>query len=155
MKIYAVIPLAFFVKVLYNVVYRNKSEKDDKKMNYESMKRTNSTPLYQQLVEWILEEIATGELLPGQRLDSVREISDGQQTNPNTVQRALTILEEQGVIYTRTTAGKFVSQDAEFISTLRERVAKKRTAEFVASARRLNLSDDEIISYVEEAIKKK
>ena len=122
-------------------------------MHYDTMKRTNNTQLYQQLVEWILEEIATGGLHPGERLDSVREISEGQQTNPNTVQRALTILEEQGVIFTRTTAGKFVSNDADFINGLRARVAAKRTAEFIASARRLELTDDEILFAVEDSLK--
>lgn len=122
-------------------------------MNYPSLKKNGTGPLYLQLVDWVLEEISAGNLRPGDRLDSVREISEKHGTNPNTVQRALTLLEEQGVIYTRTTAGKFVSQDAAFIGALRERVARKRTAEFVEAVRRLHLTDDEILESVTSALR--
>ena len=61
------------------------------------VKKNGNGPLYLQLVDWVLEEISAGNLRPGDRLDSVREISEKHGTNPNTVQRALTLLEEQGV----------------------------------------------------------
>ena len=51
-------------------------------MNYPSLKKNGNGPLYLQLVDWVLEEISAGNLRPGDRLDSVREISEKHGTNP-------------------------------------------------------------------------
>jgi len=67
-------------------------------------------PIYQQLTEQIAAAIARGKLRPDDRLPSVREMSQTLVVNPNTVARAYTELEREGVLYTRPGLGVFVSQ---------------------------------------------
>src|SRR5205823_5347228 len=58
-------------------------------------------PIYQQLAQQIREAIARGELRPEERLPSVRQLSQDLAVNPNTVARAYTELERDGLVVSR------------------------------------------------------
>ena len=75
-----------------------------------SIAPTTGVPIYQQLTEQICAGVARGRLRPDQRLPSVRELSQTLVVNPNTVARAYTELEREGVLYTRPGMGVFVGQ---------------------------------------------
>ncbi|MDE5757108.1 MAG: GntR family transcriptional regulator, partial [Allobaculum sp.] len=66
---------------------------------------TNDAPLYLQLASLLETQIIAGHLEPGQKLPSVRELALMSKTNPNTVAKALTQLEQKGLIETRRTSG--------------------------------------------------
>ena len=69
-------------------------------------------PLFEQLVLQVKSAVARGELRPGDRLPSVRELAGELSINPNTVARAYRELETAGVIATRRGAGCFVKDVA-------------------------------------------
>src|SRR5437899_434999 len=67
-------------------------------------------PIYQQLAHQIREAIARGELQPDARLPSVRQLSRELVVNPNTVARAYTELEREGLLVSRPGRGIYVAQ---------------------------------------------
>lgn len=67
-------------------------------------------PIYRQLVEQVRRGVATGRLRPGERLPSVRQLSRELVVNPNTVARAYSELERDGVLHTRQGLGAFVAE---------------------------------------------
>ena len=69
----------------------------------------NERPIYIQLVERLRKEIVSGKLKAGERLPSVRELALTTRVNPNTMQKALVELENEGLVYTERTNGKFVT----------------------------------------------
>ncbi len=69
----------------------------------------SSTPIYQQIVDKIKENILRGILLPDQKMPSVRELARLLPTNPNTVQKAYRELERQKVIYSIRGKGSFIA----------------------------------------------
>ncbi|MBO4693202.1 MAG: GntR family transcriptional regulator [Clostridia bacterium] len=71
----------------------------------------NNTPIYIQIAELIKVKIVSGNYQPGERLPSVRDLAVELKANPNTVQRALSDLENTGLILTERTNGKFVTTD--------------------------------------------
>lgn len=75
-----------------------------------SISPTTGVPIYQQLTAQICAGIARGRLRPDERLPSVREMSQTLVVNPNTVARAYTELEREGVLYARPGLGVFVNQ---------------------------------------------
>jgi len=85
-------------------------------------------PIYQQLIEQISETIAKGELQTGDKLPAVRALAAELVINPNTVARAYTMLEQSGLVTTKTGSGTFVSDpalrhaDAAEINILAERM---------------------------------
>ena len=73
----------------------------------------NERPIYIQLVEIIRIEIVSGKFKKGQRMPSVRELALIMKVNPNTMQKALAELENEQLIYTERTNGKYVTEDEE------------------------------------------
>ena len=86
----------------------------DKKWNF-----TNDRPIYFQIVEQIKDMIISGALAPGDRVYTVREISESASVNPNTVQKAFSELERTGLIQTFSTAGRFVTKDTTLITVMK------------------------------------
>ncbi len=85
-------------------------------------------PIYAQIVGQISEAIAKGELAVSDKLPAVRKLAAELVINPNTVARAYTILEQAGLVTTRTGSGTFVSdpklrtKDAADVNVLAERM---------------------------------
>ena len=67
-------------------------------------------PIYRQLAAQVREAVARGRLSPGEKLPSVRELSRALVVNPNTIARAYTELEREGVLHTRQGMGVFVAK---------------------------------------------
>ena len=83
-------------------------------------------PIYKQIVEQISEAIAKDTISIGDKLPAVRKLAAELVINPNTVARAYTILEQQGLVATKSGSGTFVSdpklrdRDAADINALTE-----------------------------------
>ena len=79
----------------------------------------SSRPIYAQLVERLKAKILAGIYPPGGHLDSVRDLAAAAGVNPNTMQRALAQLENEGLVRTERTAGRYVTEDRALIEQLR------------------------------------
>lgn len=69
-------------------------------------------PIYTQITQQISRAIAMGQILPGDKLPAVRKLAGELVINPNTVARAYTLLEQQGLLATKTGSGTFVLDPA-------------------------------------------
>lgn len=77
-------------------------------------------PLYEQLQEQIIRLSMLGILDENQKLPSVRALAREVGVNPNTVAKAYQQLEQQGIIYTVSGRGSFVSPDVLSLQSLRQ-----------------------------------
>ena len=102
------------------------------------------TPIYLQIIEKIKADIISKKYLPNDKLPSVREFSIELKVNPNTVQKALSELENEGLIYTERTNGKFVTKDEDKILKAKENMVKKLIDEFTLKMQKLGLNEKEI-----------
>ena len=85
-------------------------------------------PIYRQLAAQVREAVAQGRLKTGAKLTSVRELSRMLVVNPNTIARAYTELERDGVLHTRQGLGVFVAEPA---SDLAKSAKSKRIGELI------------------------
>ncbi len=102
-------------------------------------------PIFLQIIERIKLQIIRKELSPGQKLPSVRDLSLQYSVNPNTVQKALSQLEDEGLIFTERTNGKYVTLDCEVIKKQTERTIENKLDEFCRAMAELGLNKNEII----------
>jgi GntR family transcriptional regulator len=72
----------------------------------------NRKPIYEQIVERFQTLIVNGILEPDSQMPSVRSLAMELSINPNTIQKAYAILEQQGYIYPVKGRGNFVSGNA-------------------------------------------
>jgi len=80
-------------------------------------------PLYQQVVEQVRRMIASGTILPGDRLPTVRELASDLIVNPNTVAHAYQLLEKEGVVETRRGLGTFACEPLTRMTQAQSRAA--------------------------------
>ena len=88
-------------------------------------------PIYTQLTERLRLRIASGEYPPGEKLPAVRELAADAGANPNTVQRAFSDLEREGLIYTQRTSGRFVTEDPSAIRGARRALAEQQITNYL------------------------
>jgi transcriptional regulator, GntR family len=109
-------------------------------------------PIYVQLVEQIEQMILSGVFPPGSKLPSVRDLAKEASVNPNTMQRALSELEEEGLIITHRTSGRSITEDAGMIEKARIRIARNHVDEFLEKMQKLGFDRKEILSLITEMI---
>lgn len=110
-------------------------------------------PIYIQIVEIIQMQIVSGQYKPGDKLPSVRELAAQASVNPNTMQKAFSELERNGLIITQRTSGRIVTEDVEMIKGIRYELAKISIQEFFKKMKELGYEKEEIVALLEDAAK--
>ncbi len=111
-------------------------------------------PFYQQLIEILTEQIASGRLKAGSKVPPVRELAAEAGVNPNTMQRALAEMERNGLLYTNRTSGRYVTEDDTMIKKIREMIAEDRINEFLSGMSQLGFNESEILELLEKRVGK-
>lgn len=101
-------------------------------------------PIYIQVYNHILIQIATGKYPVGEKIPSVRELSIKLKINPNTISKALKELENLNIIYAKRGIGNFVSEDEDKIRSLKEDMLKKITTNFIENLKKLGITLSEV-----------
>ena len=96
-------------------------------------------PIYIQLIEEIQLRIFSGEYPPGSKLPSVRDIAQEASVNPNTMQRALSKLEEDGLVITHRTSGRTITEDVEMIKRAKNKLAVQQIIAFIEKCSKWDL----------------
>ena len=110
----------------------------------------NERPIYIQLVEQLRIAVVSGAYEPGERLPSVRELALAAKVNPNTMQRALTELESEKLIFTERTNGKFVTEDKAVIEKAKLLLASEKVRRYLDEMRSIGISFDDAVNCLRE-----
>ena len=119
------------------------------KVNYD-----NNQPIFKQIIDKILLDIATGELEPGSKIAPVRELALAYNVNPNTMQKSLAKLEEMGYMFTERTSGRYVTQDTTLIESLKTKLPTQITEKYVQDMKECGIPLADIPSFVQTAIER-
>ena len=110
----------------------------------------NERPIYIQLVEIIRIEIVSGKFKKGQKIPSVRELALIMKVNPNTMQKALIELENEKLIYTERTNGKYVTEDEQLIEKVKSELANGIVNTYLNSMENIGIDYETAIKYLQE-----
>ena len=108
-------------------------------------------PIWQQIATRIGGDIASGRYEPGSKFPSVRDLALEAGVNPNTMQKALTELERQGLLYSERTSGRFVTDNMQSLQQLQSGQSEEVLEEMFDRLHHLGMSDEQIL----EAVKQK
>ena len=106
---------------------------------------SSDRPIYVQLIEQIELKICAGIYPSGSKMPSVRDLAQEASVNPNTMQRALSGLEDAGLLYSQRTSGRFVTEDVDMIKQTRTKLAKEQIEVFLKKMSRLGFEHEEIV----------
>lgn len=113
---------------------------------------SSDRPVYIQIAERMTRAVLSGEYRPGEQIPSVRQLALEAAVNPNTVQHAFAELENKGIIISKGTVGRYVTEDSAVIETNRRQLAEQLVKDFVESVAPLAVSKEQCISMIEEVM---
>ncbi len=108
-------------------------------------------PIYMQIMDKIRAAIVSGELAAGEKIATVRELAEDFGVNPNTMQRALSELEREGLLISERTTGRFVTKDTGIIDAARREAAEEIVREFLQKMRNMGFTREQIEDFFREA----
>ena len=109
----------------------------------------NNIPIYIQLLEYLKIYLISGVFKSGDKLPSVRDFANTFKVNPNTMQKALSELEDMKLIYTERTNGKFVTKDQKLIEKLKDEYALTLAKSYFDGMKKIGLGKADSIKYLE------
>ena len=116
------------------------------------MEFDNSLPIYSQIVELFKRRIAAGEYKPGDKVAAVRELAVEFGVNPNTMQKALASLEQDGLLHAERTSGRYVTNDTERITNLKQFLLELEASRFAKAIAALGCKRAEALEALEKIL---
>ena len=107
-------------------------------------------PIYLQIIQILKADIARGKYQTGEKLPAVRELALTAGVNPNTMQRALTELERDGLVYSQRTTGRFVTEDQAMIASAKRSLAERHIQAFLEAMTHLGYGREEILTLLRQ-----
>jgi GntR family transcriptional regulator len=119
------------------------------------MDKQSSVPFYRQIIDQALAGVASGRIVPGERLPTIRDLAVQLGVNPNTVVKAYAELEALGVADTQQGSGVYVRPGAPVAPDSKDhrRAVDELCRDFVGRAHMLNIRLDELLACL-KAMKK-
>lgn len=117
----------------------------------------SSVPIYQQLIDQVKRLVASGQLVPGAELPSVRELAQRHTVHPMTISKAYSQLEADGVLERRRGRPMTVAtpRRSELGVAARLRQLDPQIEALKLAVRQLELGADEVTEYVKNKLEKK
>ena len=112
-------------------------------ISFEAFRQTDGTPIYLQIIRYIQQGLAAGTIRDGDELPSRRVVSALLAVNPNTVQKAFRLLEDEGLVVSRAGAKSYVQASPQQISALRRVLLETEMQAMVDAAKRIGLTREE------------
>ncbi len=104
---------------------------------------TGSAPVFKQIMEQLRAAVLAGIYPPGARIPGVRELAAEARVNPNTMQRALSELEREGLLVSHGTLGRCVTEDDAVTDALRQEAIRAAVDDCLIRFRTLGIGPEE------------
>ncbi|MGT2749878.1 GntR family transcriptional regulator [Streptococcus orisasini] len=116
-------------------------------------KFNEKSPIYLQIANHIKMQIISQEIKPGQQLPTVRDLAEEAGVNPNTMQRAFTSLEQEEMVFSVRTSGRFVTENLQLIEEERSKLAQLELKNFIDKMTKIGFSKDSLTAILDQYIK--
>lgn len=119
-------------------------------ISFEQFLMDDSGPIYLQIIGYIKRGIVAGTIRDGDEMPSRRVLSALLGVNPNTVQKAYAMLEEQGIIRSRSGAKSCVALEAGAVEVIRDELLEHTVKSVINSMRQMGVSCREATALLEK-----
>ncbi len=119
-------------------------------ISFDDFKTEDGSPIYLQIVRHVKRGVVAGTIRDGDEMPSRRMLSALLGVNPNTVQKAYRMLEEEGLVQSRAGAISCVALDAGAAERVRRELTESEARRFAESMRRMGLTKEETAARLDE-----
>ncbi len=99
---------------------------------------------------YVKRQILLRRVVSGDKLPSRREIAAQLSINPNTVQKAFKLMEDEGYVRTSSTQGSVLYVDEAIFSRIEDELTWELVQSFINSAKEINLSFKTVVELISE-----
>ena len=114
-----------------------------------SVQFQSGIPIYEQVVYAVKKAIVTGQLRPGDKFPSVREMSKELRINPNTAQKVVAHLVAEKLLEIKPGIGSIISELGEATQNQRDAVLEQEVEKIVVESKRLAITKTELMNAIE------
>ncbi|MBQ9165814.1 MAG: GntR family transcriptional regulator [Oscillospiraceae bacterium] len=115
-------------------------------ISFDRFAMEEGSPIYLQIIRYVKREVIAGRILHGDELPSRRVLSARLGVNPNTVQKAYRMLEEEGLIQSHSGAKSYMVLDGDKTSKITAELLEAEARNAVRTLKQMGLSRDEAIA---------
>lgn len=112
------------------------------------MEYSTGAPIYLQVINELKKKMVKGELKPGEKMPSGRDLAVEYKVNQNTAARIYREMEMQGWCFTRRGIGTFVSEEENMFQDLKKEMASELLKNFMHEMSGLGYKKDDIIDQI-------
>ena len=118
-------------------------------LNFDRLVLDESGPIYLQILRYVKQGIAAGTIENGEELPSRRVVSALLGVNPNTVQKAYRMLEEEGLIQSHTGAKSCVVADDAARSRVRTQLLGQDARAMISAMKQMGVTREEALALLD------
>lgn len=119
-------------------------------VSFEGLLLGPGVPIYLQIIQYIKREIVAGTVRDGDEMPSRRVLSAYLGVNPNTIQKAYRLLEEEGLICSHSGAKSYVTLTAEQLRAIRRQLLETDAKALVEAMKQMGVGRTEALTLIEQ-----
>lgn len=112
-------------------------------VSFDQFSLAEGSPIYSQIIHFIKAGIVAGTIADGDEFPSRRALSALLGVNPNTIQKACRMLEEEGLLQSRMGAKSFIAVTEAEAEAIRVQLLEEDALALVQAIRRMGVSREE------------
>ena len=120
-------------------------------IDFGAFRAEDGTPIYLQIIKYLKQGVVSGAVADGDELPSRRVLSALLGLNPNTVQKACRMLEEEGLLVSHAGAKSCVRVTPELRERVRAELIRSDAVAAASAFRRMGVPQEEAIVLVKSA----
>lgn len=118
-------------------------------ISFDSFIAQDGVPIYLQIVKHIKSGIVSGTVVNGDEVPSRRVLSALLGVNPNTIQKAYKMLEDDGLMESHSGAKSYMCFDDTMVAFVRKQLLESDATTIISSLKQMGLSKEEALALIE------
>lgn len=119
-------------------------------VSFENFTIEDGSPIYLQIILYIKRCIIAGTITDGDELPSRRVLSALLGVNPNTIQKAYKILEDEGLIQSHSGAKSYVIADSSAVARIRAELLESDALNIINAMKQMGLGKEDALALIEK-----
>ncbi len=113
-------------------------------------KFNESESLFLQIAKKLRTDIVCGKYKPDEQIPPVRQLAFDAAVNPNTMQKALSMLESEGLLHSKGTVGRFITSDTQIIEKAKKDMKIELARKWMLEADAMGIDAIELIEHINQ-----